>query len=146
MIYLGADHAGYNLKEEIKKYLQEKGEEFEDLGNTESDSQDDYPDFAKLVAEKVAETGEKGILICGTGLGMCMAANKTPGIRAVTVWNEFTALQSREHLNANVLCLGGKTTDTETTKRIVEIWLKTEFTGGERHVKRLKKIEKMKNG
>ncbi|MFH1938357.1 MAG: ribose 5-phosphate isomerase B [Patescibacteria group bacterium] len=143
MIYLGADHAGFHLKEELKKYLKELGYEYEDLGNQEIDLQDDYPDFALKVAEKVVETKEKGILICSTGLGMCLAANKVKGARAVVVWDEFTAIQSREHNNANILCLAGKVLDLETAKKIVRVWLETEFSGEERHVRRLRKIEEI---
>jgi len=143
MIYLGADHAGYNLKEELKKYLKELGLDFEDMGNKTADVSDDYPDFAVKVAQKVIENGEKGILICGTGLGMCLAANKIKGIRAAVCWDEFTALQSREHLDANILCLGGRAIDLETTKKIVRIWLETEFSGEERHKRRLGKIKDM---
>jgi len=134
MIYLGADHAGFHLKEELKKYLK-------DLGNQELDPKDDYPDFALVVAEKVTQTKEKGILICATGFGMAIAANKIKGIRAAVCWDEFTALQSREHNDANVLCLGGKVIDSETAKKIARIWLETEFVGEERHIRRLKKIE-----
>lgn len=141
MIYLGADHAGFHLKEELKKYLEELGYEYEDLGNQELDPKDDYPDFALAVGKKVALSQEKGILICATGFGMAIAANKIKGIRAAVCWDEFTALQSREHNNANILCLGGKVIDLETTKKITRIWLETEFVGEERHVRRLKKIE-----
>jgi len=142
MIYLGADHAGWHLKEEIKKYLEELGYKYEDLGNQELDSQDDYPDFALAVARKVVETGGKGILICATGLGMAIAANKIKGVRAVVCWDNFTALQSREHNDANILCLGGKTLDWETAKKIVRTWLEAEFSGEERHLRRLEKIKK----
>ncbi len=141
MIYLGADHAGFHLKEELKKYLKELGYEYKDLGNQELDPKDDYPDFALVVAEKVTQTKEKGILICATGFGMAIAANKIKGIRAAVCWDEFTALQSREHNDANVLCLGGKVIDSETAKKIARIWLETEFVGEERHIRRLKKIE-----
>ena len=141
MLYLGADHAGFHLKEELKKYLGELGYEYEDLGNKELELLDDYPDFAVKVAKKVAETNQKGILICATGSGMCIAANKVKGIRASVVWDDFTALQSREHNDANILCLAGKVLDTETVKKIVRIWLETEFTGEERHVRRLEKIK-----
>ena len=144
MIYLGSDHAGFHLKEELKKYLGELGCEYEDLGNKELDLEDDFPDYAIKVAEKIAGTNSKGILICATGLGMCMAANKVKGIRAAVAWDDFTALQSREHNNANVLCLAGKVLDTETAKKIVNIWLETEFSGGERHVRRLNKINEIK--
>lgn len=141
MIYLGADHAGWHLKEELKKYLQELGYQYEDLGNKELDSQDDYPDFALAVGKKVAASEEKGILICATGLGIAIAANKVKGIRAAVCWDEFTALQSRQHNDANILCLGGKVIDLETAKKIIRIWLEVEFSGEERHVRRLRKIE-----
>ena len=141
MIYLGADHAGWHLKEELKKYLAELGEQYKDLGNQELDPQDDYPDFALLVAEKVVQSGGRGILICGTGLGICLVANKIKGARGAVCWNDFTALQSREHNDANILCLGGKVIDLETAKKIVRLWLETEFTGEERHVRRLEKIK-----
>jgi len=143
MIYLGADHAGFNLKEELKKYLEELGYEYEDLGNKVLELEDDYPDFALKIAEKVIETNEKGILICATGFGMAMAANKIKGIRAAVCWDDFTALQSREHNDANVLCLGSKIIDSETAKKIVRTWLETDFSNDERHVRRLEKIEKL---
>ncbi len=143
MIYLGADHAGFHLKEELKKYLEELGYEYEDLGNKEFDPLDDYPDFALKVAERVAETKEKGILICSTGLGMCLTANKIKGIRAVVIWDKFTAIQSREHNDANIICLAGKVLDLETAKKILRVWLETEFSQEERHVRRLKKVEEI---
>jgi len=143
MVYLGADHAGFHLKEELKKYLEELGYEYEDLGNQQLEPKDDYPDFALAVAKKVAASGEKGILICATGFGMAMAANKVKGIRASVCWDEFTALQSRQHNDANILCLGGKVIDSETAKKVVRIWLETEFTGDERHVRRLGKIKEI---
>ncbi len=141
MIYIGADHAGFNLKKELKNYLKELGYEFEDLGNKELDLQDDYPDFAFEVAKKVVQTGEKGILICATGSGICLAANKVKGARGAVAWDEFTALQAKEHNNANILCLAGKVLDVETAKKIVRLWLEADYTGEERHVRRLKKVE-----
>jgi len=141
MLYLGADHAGWHLKEEIKKYLKELGYQYEDLGNQELDPKDDYPDFALAIAKKVAQTNEQGILICATGLGMAMVANKIKGIRAAVCWDNFTALQSRQHNDSNILCLGGKVTDLETAKKLVRIWLETEFTKEERHLRRLEKIK-----
>jgi len=144
MIYLGADHAGFHLKEELKKYLEELGYQYDDLGNEELNPLDDYPDFAVRVAEKVVETNGQGILICATGLGMCLAANKVKGARAITAWNDFTALQSREHNDANILCLAAKAIDLETAKKIVRIWLETEFSGEERHIRRLQKINEIK--
>ena len=95
------------------------------------------------VAKKVAQTDEKGILICATGLGIAMVANKIKGIRAAVCWDDFTALQSRQHNDANILCLGGKVIDLETTKKLVRIWLETGFNGEERHVRRLEKIKKI---
>ena len=141
MLYLGADHAGFHLKEELKKYLKELGYEYEDLGNQQLEPKDDYPDFALAVAEKVTAGQEKGILICATGFGMAIAANKVKGIRAAVCWDEFTALQSREHNNANVLCLGGKVIDLEIAKKIARIWLEAEFSNEKRHVRRLEKIK-----
>lgn len=143
MIYLGADHAGFNLKEEIKKYLTELGYEYEDLGNQILEPIDDYPDFVLPVAKKVVETDGRGILICATGIGMSIAANKIKGIRAALCWNDFTAKESREHNDSNILCLGGRLLDLETAKKIVKIWLETEFTGDERHVRRLEKIKRV---
>ena len=141
MIYIGADHAGFNLKEELKKYLKELGYQFEDLGNEELDPQDDYPDFAFKVARKVVETNGQGILICATGSGICLAANKVRGVRGSVAWDEFTALQAKEHNNANILCLAGKVLDVETAKEIVRLWLEADYTEEERHVRRLKKVE-----
>jgi len=143
MIYLGSDHAGYNLKEEIKKYLKELGYDFEDLGNKEIDPEDDYPDFVLPVVKKVVEGENKGILFCATGAGSCIAANRIKGIRAVQVWDEFTAIQSREHNDANVLCLGGRVLSAEDAQKIVKAWLETEFSGEERHNRRLEKIEEI---
>ncbi|MFC1700916.1 ribose 5-phosphate isomerase B [Patescibacteria group bacterium] len=142
MLYLGADHAGYNLKQEIKKELKELGIEYNDLGNKEFEPKDDYPDFALEVSKKVFENNNnKGILFCATGIGMCITANKIKGIRATICCNEFMAKQAVEHNNVNILCLGGKVLDLETAKKIIKIWLKTEFTGEERHIRRLEKIK-----
>lgn len=143
MLYIGADHAGFYLKEELKKYLKELGYQYEDLGNKEPDTQDDYPDFALAVGKKVAETEGKGILICATGLGMAIAVNKVAGIRAAVCWDDFTASQSREHNDTNILCLAGKALDVEAAKKITRRWLETEFNGEERHVRRLRKIKDM---
>ncbi len=141
MIYLGADHAGFHLKEELKKYLEELGHEYEDTGAEEFKAKDDYPDYASKVAKKVVETNGLGILICATGSGICIAANKVKGARGSVVWDEFTALQAKEHNNANIICLAGKVLDIETSKRIVRLFLEAEFTEEERHVRRLGKIE-----
>ena len=144
MLFIAADHAGYPLKEELKLFLEELGLEFVDLGNEQLDPSDDYPDFAFRRARNLLDSGEedaKGILICGTGAGMCMAANKVDGIKAAVVYNEFTALDAADHLNANVICLGGRVIDFETAKKLVKIWLETEFSNEERHLRRIEKLQ-----
>lgn len=144
MIYLGADHAGYNLKEKIKKYLIKLGIDFEDLGNKIFDPKDDYPDFALAIAKKVSKTKKSlGIIICGSGLGSCIVANKVKGIRATPAWNRDSAKQAREHLDANVLCLGAKFFTFTEIKEILEWWLKSKFSGAKRHLRRIKKIKKI---
>ena len=142
MLFSAADHAGYPLKEELKLFLEEIGVEFEDLGNEQLDPSDDYPDFAYRLANHVLDNEDsKGILICGTGQGVCMTANKVDGIRAALVHDEFTARAAAEHINANVICLGGRVTDFENAKKMVKIWLETEFSHEERHERRLEKIQ-----
>lgn len=137
---LGADHGGFSLKEAIKKHLIEKGVEVDDLG-TNSPESTDYPDYARPVAERVA-AGEaaSGILVCTTGIGVCIAANRIPGARAALVSDEATAKVVREHNNANILCLAGKTTPADTAIRIVENFLNASFEGG-RHERRVNKLE-----
>ncbi len=141
MLYIASDHAGYQLKEEIKQYLQSLSYSFEDIGPRELNPNDDYPDFAFTVARKVADEGGEGILFCGTGQGVCLAANKIKGIRAVPAYDEFMARQAKEHLDSNILCLGGRVLDAETAKKVVRVWLDTGFSGEERHKRRLGKIE-----
>jgi len=138
MIYLGADHQGYNLKEKIKSYLNELGFIFEDMGAHGLDSQDDYPDFAKEVCEQILHDGlaNFGILVCGTGIGMSISANKYKNIRAALCCSPEMARSAKEHNNANVLCLS-KDADYEKT---VKAFLESKFRGEERHVRRIKKI------
>lgn len=144
MLYIAADHGGYPLKEELKIFLVKEGYEVVDLGAEELDLADDYPNFAFKLAEQVTQDKDAGgILICGTGQGMCLAANKVSGIRAVLVHNDFTAKDAADHLDANVICLGGRVTDSETAKKLVKIWLETEFSEDERHMRRLRKVEEM---
>ena len=143
MIYLGADHGGFSFKEKIKKFLDELKVEYQDLGNLKFEPEDDFPDFALAVAKKVAETGEKGILFCMSGLGMCIAANKIKGIRAVSITSKKSAQQSREHLNANILCLGEHVLSFREAKKIIKIWLETEFFKKDKYIRRLKKIEQI---
>jgi len=137
-ILIGSDHGGYNLKTKIINHLKEKGYEVEDFG-THSTESCDYPVFAKKVAQAVLETGYKGILVCGTGIGMSIAANRFDGIRASHCTDTFTARMTRMHNNSNILCLGERVTGTGLALDIVDIWLNTDFTGG-RHQTRIDMI------
>ena len=138
-IALGADHAGFELKEAIKKHLADRTVEVDDRG-THSPDPVDYPDFARRVGEQVASgKADLGILVCGAGIGMSMAANKVPGIRAANVHSEVEAQLSREHNNANVLALGGRLLDPQLALKIVNRWLATSFAGG-RHQRRVDKV------
>jgi len=146
MLYIASDHAGFKLKEELDDYLELLGQKIEDLGPYELDPDDDYVDFALAVAKKVVgEEDGIGILVCGTAQGMCLAANKVKGTRAVFAFDEFTARHAKEHDDANILCLGAQTTDPETAKKIIKIWLETPFSGEERHIRRLEKIREIEN-
>jgi ribose 5-phosphate isomerase B len=141
-VALGADHAGYEEKERLKPVLKELGIEFEDFGAVSTDSVD-YPDFAAKVARKVAD-GEfdQGLLVCGSGTGMAIAANKVHGVRAAVAWNEETARLAREHNDANVLSLGARTTPENEIPKIVRAWFETKFAGG-RHQRRIEKISEL---
>ena len=145
MVYLGADHQGFFLKEKIKKYLENLNYKVVDLGNKIFDPKDDYPDFAKPVALKVAKNPakDKGILFCGSGNGMVIAANKIKKIRAVPGFNEKEAKLSREHNDANVLCLPADFLSFDKAEKIIKTWLDTSFSKEARHIRRLKKIERM---
>lgn len=145
MIYLGADHRGYNLKEEIKKFLEKNKIKFKDLGSLKYDQNDDYPDFAKDVVEKVLSSHkeDKGILICGTGIGMSIAANKFKQIRAGLCLSGYMAKRAVEEDNINVLCLAADITDAGTSKKIIKDWLKAKFKNQERYKRRLEKISKI---
>jgi ribose 5-phosphate isomerase B len=141
-IAVASDHRGYHLKEKVISLLKTKGHEIVDEGPS-TDESVDYPDFAALVASKVSDgTVERGILICGTGLGMAIAANKFPRVRAAACVDEVTAELSRRHNDLNVLCLSGDLLSSRSTERLVEIWMDTEFEGG-RHKRRLDKILEM---
>ena len=126
-IIIGSDHAGFRLKEKIKDYLKELSYKVEDLG-TFSEEPTDYPLIAKKVAEKVAKTDSQGILVCGSGIGMCMAANKIKKVRAALCYDEYTAKVAREHNNANILCLGGRTKPEKGYKKIVKTFFNTKFS------------------
>lgn len=139
MIIIGSDHGGLSLKSALKSYLNRRGVQVVDAG-TNSDASVDYPDFGQKVAEMVvAGEAELGILICGTGIGMSIAANKIPGIRAALVTDVFMARMSKEHNNANILVLGGRVLDEQIACNLVEAWLDAKFEGG-RHQLRLDKI------
>ncbi len=141
-IAIASDHRGYHLKEQIIAMLRSKGHEVEDDGTTGSESVD-YPDFAALVAKKVSQGSvERGILICGTGIGMAIAANKFPGVRAAPCSDEVTAEISRRHNNLNVLCLSADMLSPRTVERMVEVWVTTPFEGG-RHERRVEKIHQL---
>ena len=141
-IALGADHAGFHLKEIVKKFLVESGYVCDDMG-TSSEESVDYPDFARAVAERVSENKDEiGILVCGTGIGMAIAADKVPGVRAANAFDEFTARLSREHNNANVLALGARIVEDSRAIEIVRTFLAAQFAGG-RHQRRIDKISDM---
>lgn len=141
-IALGADHGGYQLKEDIKKLLDSLNLAYEDVG-CDCEQSVDYPDYALPVAEKVA-SGEfdRGILVCGTGIGMSIAANKVKGVRCALVHDLFSAKATREHNDSNVLAMGARVIGPGLALEIVKVWLGTEFEGG-RHMNRLEKINKI---
>jgi ribose 5-phosphate isomerase B len=139
-VILASDHAGLRLKEKVKKYLERKKIEYEDLG-TKSFKSVDYPDYALKVAEKVAKNkNTRGILVCGTGTGMTIAANKVKGIRAVAAYDAYSAKMSRIDNDTNVLGLRGRFFPFEKMKKIITVWLDTPFSGEKRHKRRIKKI------
>jgi ribose 5-phosphate isomerase B len=139
MIAVGSDHGGYDLKEAIKALLQDRGIAVEDLG-TDNGNSVDYPDFGEKVARKVSSgEAEKGILACGTGIGMSIVANKFPGVRAALAADPYMAKMAKEHNNANILVLGGRVLDENEAREMVANWLDATFEGG-RHQGRLDKI------
>ncbi len=145
MIYLGSDHRGYELKEKIKSWLTGWGMDFVDCGPARLDPADDYPDYVAIVAEKVAQdpVGNRGIVLGATGQGEAIVANRRRGIRAAVLYayNEDIIKMSREHNAANVLSLGASFLAEDDAKKAIELWLKTDFSGDERHVRRIGKID-----
>ena len=138
-IAIGSDHGGYELKEKIKVFLEQKGYEFEDFGCYSEDSVD-YPEYARKVAQNVVDsTFDKGILVCGTGIGISIAANKVKGVRCSLVHDLESAKLTRQHNDANILAMGGRIVDHDLALEITETWLTTEFEGG-RHLRRINKI------
>ncbi len=141
MIYLGSDHAGYELKEYIKAHLEASGKQVEDLGAFNDDASN-YPEFANIVANKVAESSDnKGILFCRSGQGMAIAANRHKGIRAAVVWSAEVARESRNDNNANVLSLPAGYISNEEAEKIVNVWLVTPASKEPRHIQRNKQLD-----
>jgi ribose 5-phosphate isomerase B len=144
-IAIGADHGGVQLKDEIKELMESLGHRVEDLGCHCTDSVD-YPDYAIPVCEKVVSgEADKGILICGTGIGMCIAANKIPGIRCALVHDVFSAKATREHNDSNVLAMGARVVGPGLALEIARTWIGTEFSGEVRHENRIRKIKSIED-
>ena len=138
-IAVASDHRGVRVKDQIVAQVRALGHDVDDCGPFDTESVD-YPDYARIVASAIAAgTADRGILICGSGMGMCIAANKFPGVRAVTCHDDFTAEMSRRHNDANVMCLSADLLGDRLLTRIVETWLSTAFEGG-RHARRVEKI------
>lgn len=141
-VLIASDHAGLPGKETVKRTLDQMGIAYEDLGTHSQDSVD-YPDYAEQVARRVAAgEAERGVLVCGSGIGMEIAANKIPGIRAALAWNEETAKLSREHNDANIVAIGSRTTPQETIEQITRAFMTTAFAAG-RHTQRIEKIKNL---
>jgi ribose 5-phosphate isomerase B len=143
VIYIGADHRGFDHKEEIKKYLAGLGYTVSDMGNEKYDESDDYPDFAEKVARKVAAEGSLGILICGSGVGMDIVANKFTGIRSALVSNSEQAIDAKTDDDVNVIALAADYSSIEDSKKIISLWIGSKFSGEEKYTRRLKKIEEL---
>jgi ribose 5-phosphate isomerase B len=143
-VILAADHAGFELKEKLKQVLKDNEIPFDDL-YPKLIKDDDYPDVAFKASQKVAKAKELGVFVCGTGLGMCLAANKVKGIRATLAYDETTARLGRQHNDSNVLCLGGRTTDDKTAVSILKTWLTTRFLEGP-YARRVEKIKRFEGG
>ena len=146
MIYIGADHRGFELKRRLSKRLLDEGYKVTDLGDDHLDSSDDYVDFAEKVAEATkSDGGNFGIILCGSGAGVDMVANKIDGVRSALAFDVIRARQAREHENANVLSLPADTLDEEGAWEIIEAFLKTPFSGSSRHLRRLEKMERVED-
>src|SRR3989344_2817555 len=143
-IFIGADHGGYELKEKIKDHLGKRKIEYQDLGTNIENSDDDYPDYAVKVAQKVAnEKNSKGILICGTGTGMAIVANKVKGIRASVIYDKYSAKKSKEDNDVNIICLRGREFSSAKAKQITDIWLNAKFSNLARDKRRIQKISNL---
>ena len=141
-IAIGADHGGFALKEQIARLLKGDGHELLDLGASAFDPKDDYPDFAQQVAQAVASArAERGIVLCGSGVGACVVANKIPGVRAAICHDGYSAHQGVEHDELNVLCLGARIIGPELAFELVRVFINARFSGAERHLRRLQKLQ-----
>jgi len=141
MLYLASDHAGYKLKEIVKEFLGFLEVEYQDLG-TNDDKSVDYPEYANKLAKRMDKKKDKGILFCGTGGGICIAVNRHKGIRGIVGNNEHEVLLGRAHNDANVLCLGGRLIGENMAKKLVKIFLDTQFSKETRHKRRIRKLDK----
>lgn len=143
-VYLTADHAGYELKNILYEHLHHQGHEVEDLGAHTLDPEDDYPKYAYAIVTKVlGDDDARGIMICGSGEGMAIAANRVHGIRAAVVWSEEGAKETRRDNDSNVLSLAARMLDTDTALAIADVWLKEPFSGEERHARRIKQLDQL---
>lgn len=143
-IVIGSDHGGFELKQQLKQRFADINIDVIDIGNEGLDSVD-YPDYAAQVSDKISrKEADAGVLVCGTGIGMCITANKFKNVRAAVLYDDFTAKMSKAHNNANVICLGGRTIDPDVAWKLISIWLETEYEGG-RHEHRLSKIKEIES-
>ena len=145
-VAIGADHGGFELKSVLAAQLRELGHDVVDLGAHTYDAQDDYPDFAGAVARRVAEEAGRGVIVCGSGVGACVAANKVKGIRASVCHDTYSARQGVEHDDMNVLCLGARIVGEELAKEVLAAFMEAEFSGETRHRRRLNKVLALEAG
>lgn len=145
VVYIGADHRGFEDKEKTKEYLKSEGYQVRDVGAFEYDQKDDYPDFAIKLGEAVVREKVRGILFCRSGVGVCVAANKVRGVRAALVATERQASKAREDDDVNVLCLAADMVNIDEDKKIIDAFLKTQFSPEERFVRRINKIKEYEN-
>ena len=144
VIYLGADHAGFSLKEKIKKSLDKSKVKYKDIGAFSLNLNDDFPDYALKLAKQVSKNkNSRGILVCGTGTGMVIAANKIKGIRAAVGYDNYSVIMGRKDNNTNILCLRGRSFSDKKNLELVNLWLKSKFSNEARHKRRIDKIEKI---
>ena len=145
-VFIGADHAGFQLKSVVMAHLSKRGVNVEDDGDRELDPVDDYPQFAYMVTTKVLGSEDddpRGILLCGSGQGMCIAANRVRGIRAALCWNEDIARETRNDNDSNVLCIPARSLTEDEALHIIDVWLDTPFSGAVRHQRRINEIEEL---